>query len=443
MISNKRIFAPTLAIILASCLFAWVAIIEHWLIFGLSSFLAWLASIYWLVSRLKGPEKELQKILQTTKNGDYSFALPSEQSTTLYDILSIWSKQLREQSNKRQKADLKNEQILNQVNAHLLILDVEGNLKALNHYENGLPGMRDHLNARDWPEIFPFLKRFTDEDVAEKDIVLLQDGEKQKWRIQQHALGFEPHKERLITITNEQELFEKHENQALEKILHVLTHEIMNSVSPISSLADTLQHHLQLKENNDGKYLIEEEQYHDLLSTAGIMQRRTAGLMSFVERYARFARLPRVKKTAFDWLPFLEDLEKLCAQDLEKAQVKLELITLQASRKLHADKDLMTQVLLNLIKNSIESMEDLAREGAKISISIDQGDGYHYLKVMDEGKLIDEELVDQIFLPFFSTKKRGSGIGLSLSRKIIMAHGGRLYLQQKANYKAFSIELPF
>ena len=151
--------------------------------------------------------------------------------------------------------------------------------------------------------------------------------------------------------------------------------------------------------------------------------------------------LPRLQKSEIYWPAFLEEIQKLANSELKEASIEIELRIIQGQRSLYADHDLMSQVLLNLIRNAMESM--LQNESNKLTLELDQGDGYHYLKVIDSGPAIEESMQDQIFLPFFSTKKRGSGIGLSLSRKIIMAHGGRLYLQQKQGYKAFCLDLPF
>ncbi len=438
---HKRLILPLALVLLSGLGFAWFVVVKAWLVFSLLSAVVWAFSARWLIRRVHEPERELQKILRNSKMEDYNFVWPYKDFATIGEVLSLWSQQIRHLKSAQQKDSLWQENVLDQLEGHILYLDKEQNLSALNHQEEGLPGMRHHLKAADWPEIFPFLKTFLESEERERVISLRHDGEKQKWRFQQKSLGMGKQLEKIIIVSNEQSLFERHEDQALEKILHVLTHEIMNSVSPISSLADTLGHHLQLESTSNGSYQLNEEQYQDLLSTAGIIQRRSAGLMSFVERYARFARLPRLQKTEIDWPSFLAEIQSLCEAELQKDGFTLSLVNLESQRPLYADRELMSQVLLNLIRNAQESMRN--GPGQNLVLQVDQGDGYHYLKVIDEGRPIEESLIDQIFLPFFSTKKKGSGIGLSLSRKIVMAHGGRLYLQQKDGFKAFCIDLPF
>lgn len=438
---NLKIISPLVLILLCSLALGWTAFDQAWIIFSLLLVVLWIAAVYWLLRNLSARDRSIAKILESSKMEDYSFGNLESGSGQIRELIQLWATQLRHFKSDQKRLDLRYRNVLNELNAPILLLKADGKLQALNKAAQELPGMRHELSDEDWQTIFPFLKDFIASKASEQVIALRQDGEKQQWRLQQHTFNGQDEGEKILVVRNEQHLFESQENEALEKILHVLTHEIMNSVSPINSLADTLQHHLNLQPNAEGQYLIMEEQYQDLLSTAGIIHRRSDGLMSFVERYARFARLPRIQKTSINWLSFLEEVENLAKQELAKEAIDIQVRNLNSNRTLYADRDLMNQVVLNLIRNAQESMAGM--EGGQIILELDQGDGYHYLKIIDNGHSVEEALVDQIFLPFFSTKKRGSGIGLSLSRKIVMAHGGRLYLQQKPGYKAFCLDLPF
>lgn len=438
---NFKIIAALVLVLFFSLALAYTAIGQAWVIFSLILLGLWLAAVYWLLGSISARDRSFAKILESSKKEDYSFGPLDRGNAQVAELIQLWTAQLRQFKTDQKSLDLRYRNVLNQLNAPILWLKADGSLEALNTAAQALPGMRHQLSPEDWQTLFPFLKDFIASQASEQVIALRQDGEKQQWRLQQHPFSGKQEGEKILVVRNEQHLFESQENEALERILHVLTHEIMNSVSPINSLADTLQHHLKLDQNAEGYYFLTEEQYQDLQSTARIIHRRTNGLMSFVERYARFARLPRIQKESIDWLPFLREIEKLAEEELAKASISVQIRTLNSARRLYADRELLNQVVLNLIRNAQESMD--GRTTGQIILELDQGDGYHYLKVIDNGQNIEDALIDQIFLPFFSTKKRGSGIGLSLSRKIVMAHGGRLYLQQKPAYKAFCIDLPF
>lgn len=438
---NFKIIAALVLVLFFSLALAYTAIGQAWVIFSLILLGLWLAAVYWLLRSISARDRSFAKILESSKKEDYSFGPLDRGNAQVAELIQLWTAQLRQFKTDQKSLDLRYRNVLNQLNAPILWLKADGSLEALNTAAQALPGMRHQLSPEDWQTLFPFLKDFIASQASEQVIALRQDGEKQQWRLQQHPFSGKQEGEKILVVRNEQHLFESQENEALERILHVLTHEIMNSVSPINSLADTLQLHLKLDRKAEGYYFLTEEQYQDLQSTARIIHRRTNGLMSFVERYARFARLPRIQKESIDWLPFLREIEKLAEEELAKASISVQIRTLNSARRLYADRELLNQVVLNLIRNAQESMD--GRTTGQIILELDQGDGYHYLKVIDNGQNIEDALIDQIFLPFFSTKKRGSGIGLSLSRKIVMAHGGRLYLQQKPAYKAFCIDLPF
>lgn len=432
--------------LILSMALAWTSLIQHWWIFSLLILLAWLLNARGLLQVQRRVEEDLQSTLQNSVAEDFNFYWPIKEGhgskAKLYQLLNLWSVQLRDLKQKREDKSFLLQQVLNKLPSTILLIDTHQHLRVLNSGNPPLQGARNDLGPSDWPEIFPFIQSFLKEDLHEKTLNLKQDGHLQIWKIEKmqvHSNGQEQH---LIILTNRQLEHERQEDEALEKILHVLTHEIMNSVSPINSLSDTMRHQLAFPESQrEEGYKISKEQFEDLQSTANIIQRRSKGLMSFVERYARFARLPKIQKQEILWKDFLSDFQKLNQPEIAASSVKFTLQILKSSRPLYADHDLLQQVFLNLTRNALESLT--GHSDGLIRLELDQGDGYHYLRFIDNGPKVEDDLINQIFLPFFSTKKRGSGIGLSLSRKIIMAHGGRLYLQQKKDLKAFCIDLPY
>lgn len=429
-----------------SLLFAWLLIIEGWWIFSVVTLILWLLNARALFRLQSKFERNIQEALQNSVAEDFNFHWPENTkqglSSRLYQLLNLWSVQLRQFKQARESQSYLLQQILHHLPFTIMLLESDGRLLSLNAGSPPLAGARSEMAAADWPQVFPFLPPFIESTKNEQKLRLRQDGEQQRWLAIKRQISHQGVDRLLIILSNRQQEHEQQEGEALEKILHVLTHEIMNSVSPINSLADTMKLQLEQGKNEAGQFKLNAEQFTDLQSTVQIIQRRSTGLMGFVERYARFARLPKVQKSKISWPDFLEDMRALLAAEVEKQQHQVEIRLIKSQRPLYADRDLIGQVIINLIRNALESMPK-PKSGRLISLELDQGDGYHYLRVIDDGPAIEPDLIDKIFLPFFSTKKRGSGIGLSLSRKILMAHGGRLYLQQKENSKAFCLELPY
>ncbi len=436
----KNRFWSIITLLMLSLALAWFLLIKEWWIF--SSFIAvlWIANARWLFVQQYRIEKEMQAILRNSVAEDYNFHFP-EKDNGLYRLLNLWTKQLRGYKEKKEGQEFLLEQVLSELPFCILLLQEDQRLQTLNQGEFPIPGLRKTMDGKDWPVLFPFIDEFIKSGQDQKKLQLSFDGEQQLWMLKQRKILRGGTEKTLLVLSNRQREHEEQEGEALEKILHVLTHEIMNSVSPISSLADTMNLQLKQPKASEKGFYLDKEQFADLQSTAQIILRRSEGLMGFVERYARFARLPKIQKQEIQWTAFLEDIQSLCKAELEEQSIALELRLLNSQRPLFGDRDLLSQLILNLIRNAQESLQE--SEAASIIIELDQGDGYHYLKIIDNGPSITNEITSQIFLPFFSTKQRGSGIGLSLSRKIAMAHGGRLYLQQKEGYKAFCLDLVY
>src|SRR5688572_22478958 len=227
---------------------------------------------------------------------------------------------------------------------------------------------------------------------------------------------------KLIAFQNVNEALDETESKAWQKLLSVLTHEIMNSVAPISSLAETLRHRLQQSAhtlNNEAGAV------DDLEIGIETIKRRSEGLLKFAETYRNLNRIttPNLKKVYVR--DVFENLLQLMQPTLEQKNIEVETILKETDLILEADTDLLEQVLINLVVNAIEAVKDKTEPRIVLSAYITPN-RKTVIKVADNGYGMAEELLDKIFIPFFSTKKSGSGIGLSLCKQIMMLHKGNI-----------------
>jgi two-component system nitrogen regulation sensor histidine kinase NtrY len=230
---------------------------------------------------------------------------------------------------------------------------------------------------------------------------------------------------RLLAFQNVSEALDETESKAWQKLLNVMTHEIMNSVAPISSLADTLKNRLQSPEIANSPV---SSQLEDLELGIDTIKRRSEGLLKFTESYRNLNKITKLDLKKVMVRDLFENLSNLMQPTLEKKHIELEIILRDPTLAIQADINLVEQVLINLLVNGIEAVKD--REEPRITLSAEvQANNKTIVKIGDNGVGMPPELLDKIFIPFFSTRKTGSGIGLSLCKQIMLLHKGNIQVQ--------------
>jgi len=232
----------------------------------------------------------------------------------------------------------------------------------------------------------------------------------------------------LATIKNIQEVLEEQELEAWQKLIRVLTHEIMNSITPISSLTSTLEMMLNdLTGENDGSriYKLPRQSVEEFQKALQTINKRSTGLMHFVDTYRNLTRIPKPNFKVSQIKTIFNNIEGLMNEDLKNKNIELVTSVYPANLEVSADEKLIEQVLINLVKNSIYGLEKA--ELPKITLKgFMNKRGRITIQHVDNGAGILQEVIDKIFIPFFTTKQTGSGIGLSLSRQILRLHGGTI-----------------
>lgn len=238
---------------------------------------------------------------------------------------------------------------------------------------------------------------------------------------------------KLVSVQNIQSELEENEMEAWQKLVRVLTHEIMNSVTPISSLANTLEEDIKYRLDGDGKSkLLTREDMEDLHLAIKTIQKRSEGLIRFVTDFRSLTHIPKTKFSEVAIKDLFEHIELLMKHELEENRIKYKLSIIPPDLKIKIDQELIEQVLINLIKNAIQALKD--EPDKYIGLSAFIKDNKHVIiSVKDNGPGIDEEAQSKIFIPFYTTKKSGSGIGLSLSKQIMRQHLGTISVKSKLN----------
>jgi len=238
------------------------------------------------------------------------------------------------------------------------------------------------------------------------------------------------HTYKLIAFQNVNEALDETESKAWQKLLRVMTHEIMNSVAPISSLADTLknrlQHSLELVDDTTGTL-------EDLSLGMETIKRRSEGLLKFAETYRNLNMITAPNLQRFHVRDLFETQHRLMQPTLQQKHIDLEIILKDPELQVEADINLIEQVLINLLLNAIEAVKMQPHPRIVLSASNQGYNGKVTVKVADNGPGIEDDVLDKIFIPFFSTKKNGSGIGLSLCKQIMMLHKGNIQVQSVKN----------
>lgn len=226
---------------------------------------------------------------------------------------------------------------------------------------------------------------------------------------------------KLVAVQNVNEALDENEVQSWQKLLSVLTHEIMNSVAPISSLADTLKKRIQMPQ--DKNLLPDLEQGIDTIKN------RSEGLFRFTETYRNLNKITTLQRKEVLIRDIFENIYQLMEPTLHQKGIEMDLILKNPNLRLAVDAPLIEQVLINLVLNAIEAVKN--KEKPLITLSANKEGLKTEIKVTDNGAGIPAEILDKIFVPFFSTRKKGSGIGLSICKQIVLLHKGSLHVRSK------------
>ncbi len=232
----------------------------------------------------------------------------------------------------------------------------------------------------------------------------------------------------LIVIQNIKDELDQQETESWNKLIRVMTHEIMNTIAPITSVSDSILKHYFKEKEGFSAPSIPKEQAQKIFQAFQIIKEQSHGLTTFVQSYRSLLNIPKPDKTIVSIDQVLEKVSLMMAKDLISHQINLEIPISKQAFEIFADEQQLIQVLLNLIKNAAQALENTKQGVIKITYG-QNAPHQKFIKISDNGPGIPGEAIEQIFIPFFTTKEKGTGIGLSLSKQIMLLHGGRIEVE--------------
>jgi len=299
--------------------------------------------------------------------------------------------------------------LINSAAKKLLGFNVIKNISELSSIDNKLPDALINLNAGD---------RILQKIVENNRLVQLA--------IYAAEFRMRSKKYTLISLQNIQNELEDVEIEAWQKLIKVLTHEIMNSITPITSLANTAdgileEFELKSSEINEGL----REHLEDVRGAITTIQKRSSGLLKFVDAYRNLTKVPIPNFGIININNLFRRIKTLLADEITKRNLSFNISVEPPNLEITADSDQIEQILINLILNSMYALEERENPSIVLRGFIDRS-SHGVIQVIDNGPGIPEEIIEKIFIPFYTTRKGGSGIGLSLSQQIMRAHRGNI-----------------
>jgi len=321
--------------------------------------------------------------------------------------------------------------IVENINAGIIVFDLSGEIKLINTAARKLLNIGEIHNIADLNKVFPefadrIMKLKPSEPFMEK---LSAGGELLHLAIKLSIIRSEGSQENILTIHDIKNEMEEQEIESWKKLIRVINHEIMNSITPVTTLTLAIRKKFTKKSKAKPVSEITEQDVENALSSAEIIEERSRGLVEFIDKYRRLTKLPPLKISSVDVNDLFERMKFLFSEQLDEKGIRLETDIHQKS-SIKADARLIEQVLINLIKNAIEAMDSSQDPVIRLNTYMNN-DWRPIISITDAGCGMDQEKMQQLFVPFYTTKEEGSGIGLNLCRQIMRLHKGEIMIQSE------------
>ncbi len=396
--------------------------------------------VYSLIGYLNKTNQEIVDFFEAIKNNDFNDPYQGKEKGTYNEFLREQFAFVISRLKKSKLARDERLQYLNTIVQHvgigLITFNEAGDVQIINIAAKRLLKIENLKNIQDLTPIsLQLVETFGMLKTGGSDLIKIDLGGDIR-QLSVYAIELSLGKEhfKLISLQNIQSELEENEMEAWQKLVRVLTHEIMNSVTPISSLATTVESDIINRlDHSEEVCEIPKDDMEDIHLALQTIQRRSEGLIRFVSDFRSLTHTPQPKLEMVSIAELFRQISMLMKKDLEENKVKFSSNVVPQNMATHLDSELIQQVLINLIKNAVQALESVEREKIIEMNGFQDDKNRVVISVKDNGSGIDEEAQSKIFIPFFTTKKKGSGIGLSLSRQIMRQHKGSISVKSKVN----------
>lgn len=390
-----------------------------------------------LIKFIDKTNRDIIDFFESIKNNDFSTVKQKSggdaYSNYLYDQFDMVIKKLKKSKLAKDVRQQYLTTIVQHVGIGLITFNEKGDVQIMNIAAKRLLKIENIKNISTLNSISEELvKCFWELKTGGRSLITVEiSGDERQLSVYVIELNLGAENFKLISLQNIRSELEEKEMDAWQKLVRVLTHEIMNSVTPISSLANTVEGEIVgYLDYDEGPPKIEKEDLEDIYLAVQTIQRRSDGLIRFVNDFRSLTHTPEPKFQMVSVMELFDQISILLKHEVETNHIKFIVNVNPQNLALSIDPELIQQVLINLIKNAVQALEE--RENKIIELLAYQDEKNNTLFILkDNGPGIEEEAQTKIFIPFFTTKKSGSGIGLSLSRQIMRQHNASLSVKSK------------
>lgn len=408
---------------------------EQWYVTSAVSLLIAIILVIELIHFIENVNRELSKFLMSIKNKDFTASYHEEgiKKSAYADLKRAFQEITHEFQNVRIEKEL-HYQYLQTVFSHsktaILCYNDQNEIVLINDACKELLGIHRIQKLSQLERINPKLLHIIESQSLDIEQVhrLTINQQIKHLNIQHSTFKLKEEQYDMLSLHDIRTAMDQQELDSWKKLIRVLNHEIMNSVTPISSLSNALNKMINPSGEAIDLAKLDEDDKQDLIDSLETIESRSKGLINFVTNYKKLTKLPKPNFSEINIFGMLNHLHVLMRSRLDEANIQLK-ISCDKDLILEADHELIEQVLLNMLLNAIQAINE--KEDAKISINAYDENGHIHIDVIDNGCGISDEDLDQIFVPFFTTKRSGSGIGLSLSRQIMQLHKGKIQVHSK------------
>jgi two-component system, NtrC family, nitrogen regulation sensor histidine kinase NtrY len=396
---------------------------------------------YSFIRFLNQTHRNIHYFIQAVKNDDSSILFPDKGGGKVLDQLHNSLNELNQIIKEKNIRNRMNERYFSEILLHIgtavVVFNKKGFVVNTNQAALRLFGLHTFTHLRQLDKADKELSKIF-EQISEyngKSVLMKKGGETIQLSVRSSVIQL---RDETITLATFQDIRGELESKELDswvKLIKVLNHEIMNSLAPVTSIAQSLGSAWQERNGAQPDPVLVDQTVKGL----NVIGERGQAMMRFVESYRMFTRMPELKLEKIGIHSFFDRLRILTSPLKEEHKVEIRFLSCDNDFPVSMDEQLMVQVIINLIKNAIQALEEVQNPRIEISCQSMPGKNAEIV-VVDNGKGIPDEIKDEIFIPFFTTRSEGTGIGLSYSRQIVIAHGGSIKFHSAHGRTVFSVK---